>query len=193
MSAPPHRPWNPACEAAAARLTVGSTIQLDAAAWTVTGRILATDHEETWVECFLTRRLPPQPPADPEPYSHWLALETLTGEPRLSRWHRSEASAARFVLEDAPTGGATLDGAPVREVQRGEAHFTAEGDFGPYATDIPASGLLVHREYATADGRRVAATRFDPGPAAWLIGRNAPLGAPLATPFAPSRTEELPQ
>ncbi|MFI0975576.1 DUF4178 domain-containing protein [Streptomyces sp. NPDC021093] len=185
MPAPPHRPWTPACEAAAARLTVGSTVDVQGEAWTVTGRILATDHEETWVECLLTRQRPPHPTADPEPYTHWLALETLTGHPLLSRWHRSEASADFFDLPEADFPEADLPEADLPEVQRGEAHFTAEGDFGPYAKDIPASGLLVHREYATAEGRRIAATRFAPDPAAWLIGRNAPLTT--------SRTEELSQ
>ncbi|MBT2383463.1 DUF4178 domain-containing protein [Streptomyces sp. ISL-11] len=153
------RPWTPACAAVAERLTAGAPVVVGGRSWRVAGRVLATDHEETWLECLLRDG----------PDTAWLAVETLTGDPRLSLWHRTTAATAGF---DPAT--AVLRGTALTETGRGEARFTTEGDLTPAGVGLPAAGTLVYREYEGPEGR-VAAARFGPdGP--WLVGTGTPLG-----------------
>ncbi|MBB5116673.1 DUF4178 domain-containing protein [Streptomyces eurocidicus] len=155
---PPYEqhPWTPACAAVADRLTPGADAVVRGRKWRVAGRVVATDHEETWLEVLL------QDGSE----TAWLAVETLGGDPRLSLWRRAEATTAGFDLATA-----TLRGAVLTETARGEARYVTEGRFG---LELPTAGRLVHREYEGPEGR-VAAARFSPeGP--WLVGVGTPLG-----------------
>ncbi|UQI47618.1 DUF4178 domain-containing protein [Streptomyces sp. HU2014] len=152
----PRHPWTPACAAVADRLTPGADVVVRGRKWRVAGRVVATDHEETWLEVLL----------EDGSETSWLAVETLGGAPRLSLWRRAEATTAGFDLASA-----TLRGAVLTETARGEARYVTEGRF---AWALPAAGRLVHREYEGPEGR-VAAARFSPeGP--WLVGAGTPLG-----------------
>ncbi|MCD9144043.1 DUF4178 domain-containing protein [Streptomyces albireticuli] len=152
----PRHPWTPVCAAVADRLTPGADVAVRGRKWRVAGRVVATDHEETWLEVLL----------EDGSETSWLAVETLGGDPRLSLWRRSEATTAGFDLASA-----TLRGAVLTETARGAARYVTEGRFG---LDLPAAGRLVHREYEGPEGR-VAAARFSPeGP--WLVGVGTPLG-----------------
>lgn len=173
--------WSPECAAFLALLRVGARVRVAGETWTVAGRVLATDHEETWAECLLRaggREV-------------WLAVETLTGVPQLSLWRRGQAADAGFDRAQECLGGR-----PLVETGRGSARYLVEGDRSAAGTVLPARGELGYREYSCESlGERVAVAGFGPG-GPLLVGRGAALRredfAPVPSPTTRrSRTRDV--
>ncbi|WP_441248086.1 DUF4178 domain-containing protein [Kitasatospora sp. McL0602] len=145
--------WSRACAAFMEQVRVGATVRLREESWTVVGRVLATDHEETWAECLLRSGAA----------EAWLAVETRTGVPVLSLWRRGPAAEMGFDPVTERLGGAAL-----RQTGQGRADYVIEGDCDVLGEELPSSGELTYREYVDEEsGGRVAATAF--GPAGVLL------------------------
>lgn len=137
----------------------GTAVVVDGLLSRVLGRIVATDHVETWLECLL----------DHDGAERWLAVEAPTGPVRYTLWQRDTAERAGL----RPAEG-TLHGVALTPAEQGTATFAATGRFGRFA--IPPSGALEYVEF-THSGGRVAAVRFGPG-RPWLVGQGT--GQPVA-------------
>ncbi|MFI5933795.1 DUF4178 domain-containing protein [Actinoplanes sp. NPDC051494] len=159
MTAPAHVSGPHGLAEHAGDFAPGTTVIVDGRVSRVLGRIVATDHVETWLECLLEH--------DGE--ERWLAVEAPTGPVRYTLWRRDTAERAGLDPQDG-----TLHGVALTTTERGTATFSATGRFGRFA--IPAAGCLEYVEFTHAGGR-VAAARFDPG-RPWLVGQGT--GLPVA-------------
>ena len=70
----------------------------------------------------------------------WLTVEDDEGDLEMTLWMRREGTN----LE--PGGDVVLDDRVHRQIERGQAHYTAEG-----TTGTPPTGIVDYADYATAD------------------------------------------
>jgi Domain of unknown function (DUF4178) len=148
----------------------GATVIVAGRVSQVLGRVVATDSDETWLECLL----------DEDGGHRWLAVEAPTGPVRYTLWQRETAASVGLRIEDRSLRGTTLT-----TTTQGTATFSAAGRFGTF--DIPPAGTLQYVEF-THPGGRVAAARFD-AELPWLVGvgTGEPVAVTLHRPNHPNR------
>ena len=97
----------------------------------VRGTIVLSEGGMTWREHLL----------DGSTGRRWLTVEDDEGELEMTLWMRREGTGL------TPDGEVILDDRVHRQIERGQATYTAEG-----TTGTPASGTMDYADYATADG-----------------------------------------
>jgi hypothetical protein len=113
------------------RIGVGDIITYAGIDHVVRGTIVLSEGGTTWREHLL----------DGSTGRRWLTVEDDEGELEMNLWMRREGTGL------APDGDVVLDDRVHRQIERGQATYTAEG-----TTGTPPSGTVDYADYATADG-----------------------------------------
>jgi hypothetical protein len=113
------------------KIGVGDIITYAGIDHVVRGTIVLSEGGMTWREHLL----------DGSTGRRWLTVEDDEGELEMTLWMRREGTGL------TPDGEVILDDRVHRQIERGQATYTAEG-----TTGTPESGTMDYADYATADG-----------------------------------------